>query len=259
MHYILAKRHLVTLAHFASSNVVLAFDYDGTLAPIVSQPDRARLRPTTRELLGAVARRYPCIVISGRRCSELTTYLDGVPLWHVFGNHGLEPWRQRPSYEQRVRAWLRHLRCRLPAQPGLAVEDKTYSIAIHYRKVRRKRAVKAAIREAIAGLQGSRIVDGKQVVNIVPRGAPHKGTALEHARRLLACDCAVFVGDDHTDEDAFTMAPPERVLTIRVGPARNSAAGYYLKSQSEIDSLLRALLRLRSGQPPPAHARDEFT
>jgi trehalose-6-phosphatase len=66
MRHILAKRHLPTLAHFASSNVLLAFDYHGTLASITSQPARAHLRDRTRRLLIAVARRYPCIAISGR-------------------------------------------------------------------------------------------------------------------------------------------------------------------------------------------------
>ena len=58
MAYILAQRHLPTLARFACSNVMIGFDYDGTLAPIVSVPARASMRGETRRLLRAVARRY---------------------------------------------------------------------------------------------------------------------------------------------------------------------------------------------------------
>jgi trehalose 6-phosphate phosphatase len=248
MRYILAKRHLPTLGHFASSNVLLAFDYDGTLASITSQPARAHLRDRTRRLLIAVARRYPCIVISGRGRDDVEKRLEDIPIRHVFGNHGLEPWSQSPAYARRVRQWVNHLERYLPPFSGLVIENKTYSLAIHYRHVRRKRQVLKAINEAVIGLRGSRALGGKQAVNLVHRDAPHKGVALERARRLLACDCAIYVGDDETDEDAFTVASRERLLSIRVGARRTSGARYYLKSQYEIDSLLRNLVGLRSSR-----------
>lgn len=179
MRHILAKRHLTTLAHFASSNVVLAFDYDGTLASITSEPARARLRAGTQRLLIAVAHRYPCVVISGRGRDDLTKRLEDIPVWHVFGNHGLEPWDQDPAYVKQVHEWVDHLERRLRSYPGLIIEDKTYSVAIHYRCVRHKRGVRKAINDAVLGLHGSRALGGKQAVNLVPRDAPHKGMALE--------------------------------------------------------------------------------
>ena len=140
---ILARRHAPALAHFASSNVLLAFDYDGTLAPITAHPERARIRERTRRLLVAAAIRYPCIVI-GRGWSDVAARLDGIPLWHVYGNHGLEPWAQNAAHAATVRQWVDRLGC-LRVYPGLAIEDKTYSVAIHYRLVRRKRGVRRAI------------------------------------------------------------------------------------------------------------------
>ena len=56
---ILAKRTQGLLARYARSNLLLAFDYDGTLAPIVNVPERANMRPTTRRLLKRVCERYP--------------------------------------------------------------------------------------------------------------------------------------------------------------------------------------------------------
>jgi trehalose 6-phosphate phosphatase len=129
--------------------------------------------------------------------------------------------------------------------PGLIVEDKTYSVTIHYRHVRQKRLVVQVINDAVRGLEGSRVVGGKQAVNLVPSDAPHKGIALERARRLLTCDAAIYAGDDETDEDVFKTASPPRLLSIRIGAARASGAGYYLKTQYEIDALLRMLVRLR--------------
>ena len=87
---ILSRRHVPVLAHFAGSNVLVAFDYDGTLAPIVATPAAARMRPSTRHLLTNVAARYPCVVISGRRLDDLAKRLQRVPIWHLLGDHGFE-------------------------------------------------------------------------------------------------------------------------------------------------------------------------
>ena len=86
---------------------------------------------------------------------------------------------------------------------------------------------------------------GNQAVNIVARGAPHKGIALERVRNLLACDTIIYVGDDDTDEDAFRAATPDRLLAIRIGAKRRSRARHWLKSQAEVDAFLQTLLSLR--------------
>lgn len=244
MLHILKKVHLPTLANFALSNALLAFDYDGTLAPIVSDHRFAPMRPATRRLLRAVAQRYPCVVISGRQRADLAAYIDSVPIWHVAGNHGLEPWEEHPKYAARVRKWIRELAPRLRAYRGVFIEDKTYSVTIHYRRAAHKRLALAAINRAVLGLRGARALGGKQAVSLVPRGAIDKKGALERARRLLACDTAIYVGDDETDEHAFRAAP-DRVLAIRVGLSRASHARYFLRSQREIDQLLETLIALR--------------
>ena len=245
---ILTHRSITTLAHFASSNVLVAFDYDGTLAAIASQPTRARMRVRTERLLRAVAERYPCVVISGRTRPDIERRLERIPLWHVAGNYGVEPWGEdeRDVYASRVREWMPPLQRRLAAHEGVVIEDKTYSIAVHYRHARRKRLAIRAIVDAARRLTGSRVLGGNQAVNVLQRGAPHKGIALERVRNLFACDMAIYVGDDDTDEDAFRAATPDRLLAIRVGAKRHSRARHWLKSQTEVDSFLQALLSLRT-------------
>ena len=66
MKHILAAPQRELLAQLAWSNVLLGFDYDGTLAPIVADPARAELRADTRRLLTRLAELYPCVVVSGR-------------------------------------------------------------------------------------------------------------------------------------------------------------------------------------------------
>jgi trehalose 6-phosphate phosphatase len=249
MIHILAKRHVHTLADFAASNVLLAFDYDGTLAPIVPDPSVARLSRATRRLLATAATRYPCVVISGRARHDLIKRVGNIPVFHLSGNHGLEPWAQSAAYHRRVDGWVRRLRERLAPYAGVVVEDKTYSLTIHYRHARRRRAAMAAIDDVVRGLRGARSLGGHDAISLVPSGAPTKGAALERARRLLACDTAIYVGDDQTDEDAFTAARADRLLAIRVGARRQSRARYYLRSQLEIDDLLRTLLALRPLHP----------
>ena len=243
---ILSKRHAHVLARFAASDVLVALDYDGTLAPIVSMPRKARMRPRTRQLLAAVAKRYPCVVISGRSRDDVSARVSSAPVWHVAGNHGLEPWGEEASYADRVRRWVRKLHGLLEGVEGVAVEDKTYSVTVHYRRAKHKDRVRRVVAQAVRDLRGARVVGGSEAVNVVPRGAPHKGEALERARRLLACDTAIYVGDDETDEDAFGAARSDRLLSVRIGNARRSRAAYRLKDQRQIDRFLRALLTLRS-------------
>jgi trehalose 6-phosphate phosphatase len=185
------------------------------------------------------------VVISGRRLDDVVKRLEGIPIWYVFGNFGHEPAPHGRRPPARVADWARRLTERLPTHRGLVIEEKTYSVTIHYRHVSDKRRALAAIEDAVSDLPDARTIGGTQALTLLPRGGPDKGVALQQARRLFLCDKALYIGDDDTDEDAFSSAPPERLLAIRVGHARTSAARFRLKRQADIDRLLRTLLALR--------------
>jgi trehalose 6-phosphate phosphatase len=243
---ILLPRNLPVLSGFALSNVLLAFDYDGTLAPIAPTPDRAGMRRTTRQLLARVSRRYPCVVISGRALDDITRRMRRIPLWYVFGNHGFEPAMPGARPSASTAEWLRRLREQLPDEPGVVIEDKTHTLTIHYRGARDRGRAVEAIDKAVRTLRDARVVGGSEAVNVLPSGGANKGAALLRALKLFACTTAIYVGDDATDEDAFGAMSADRMLGIRVGPARESRARYHLEGQHEIDGLLRALVDLRS-------------
>lgn len=245
MYRILARQHLSQLERFAASVVLLGFDFDGTLAPLVDDPHAARLRASTRRLLTAVARRYPVAVISGRARADVAARLGSVPVRHVSGNHGLEPWGETPAYAAAAAAWTAHLRDALAGEAGVVVEDKRYSVTVHYRAAPSRTRAARHVREVARTLNGARLIDGHESIALVPVSAPNKGDALELARQALGCDTALFVGDDETDEDVFRNADHSRVLTIRVGARRDSAAEYCIRAQEEIDLLLRYLLKVR--------------
>ena len=247
MKDILARSSREVLRQFAWSNVLVAFDYDGTLAPIVRDPDHAPMRPATSRLLAKVATLYPSVVVSGRSQADARRWLRGIRLRQIVGNHGIEPWRATPPLLDEVKRWSPILGRFLAPLKGVRIENKTYSVAIHYRQSREKKRALGAILDAAAALGPVRVIGGKQVVNILPQGAPHKGIALERERDRLGLDTAIYVGDDETDEDVFGLDQPGRLLTIRVGPRSTSRAAYYLKDQAAMDEFLAAIVSLRPG------------
>ena len=245
MRNILSQANRAVLEEFVWSNTLLAFDYDGTLAPIVTDPEQATMRRETRALLEKLAGLYRVIVISGRAQADALRKLRGVGVCEVLGNHGIEPWHRANRYFLEVRRWQPRLeRCLAPFK-GVTIENKLFSVSIHYRRSRERKKARAAILLAASGLGEVRVIPGKLVINILPDGAPHKGTALERERARLQCDTAIFVGDDETDEDIFALDQPGRLLGIRVGAKRTSAASYYIPNQRAVDDLLRVLLAYR--------------
>lgn len=250
MRYLFAQSNRAVLARHLRAKVALVFDFDGTLAPIVNDPDEAQMRPRTRTLLRKVALRFPCAVISGRAREDVAKRLAGAGIEWVVGNHGAE-WSWAPldghAVEALVQEWLTALTPSFAAVDGVVIEDKRFSLAIHYRRSREKKVAMAAIAAAVRGLCDANVRLGKQVVNVVPRGAPHKGIALQQVRTLLGCDTAIYVGDDTTDEDVFALDEPGQLLSVRVGKSEESQAAYYLEDQGEMDELLKLMGEARRG------------
>jgi trehalose 6-phosphate phosphatase len=171
--------------------------------------------------------------------------LAGIPLRAVIGNHGLEPWRATDELRRTVEIWKAILEPAVAALPGVEIEDKTYSLALHYRRSRRKKEARQGLVRALGALGEVRVIGGKLVVNVLPLGAPHKGVALQRERDRLGCDTAFFLGDDETDEDVFAMEPGWPLLTIRVGGRRATKARLQLRAQRQIDDLLELLASYR--------------
>jgi trehalose 6-phosphate phosphatase len=74
--------------------------------------------------------------------------------------------------------------------------------------------------------------------------------ALRRIREEQICDTAIYVGDDETDEDVFHLDEPGQLLTIRVGGSPTTRAMFCLRSQGEIDQLLRCLVKMRPAARP---------
>lgn len=243
------------LARLLQQRVLLAFDFDGTLAPIVTQPAQARLSLAVAARLAALAARVPVAVVSGRALADLRERLGFAPTY-LFGNHGAED-ADAPDAAARLRHALDPLRAHLQTQEtelaaaNVTIEDKGLSLALHYRLAPSQEAALAAIRSALAARPpGFTVFAGKRVVNVAPQGSPDKGHALQTLVTRSGAEAALFAGDDVNDEPAFLRAPPHW-LTLRVGRDTDSAARFYLDSPVEMAMLLERI-RQRLDHPPGA-------
>lgn len=247
MRKILARAHADVIAQLAWANLLVALDFDGTLAPIVTDRERAAMRSSTRDLLSSVCERYPCAVISGRSRADVERRLGGAAVRYVVGDHGIEASPGMGACEAAAGALRRRLEAALAGAQGVEIEDKRYCLAVHYRRARAGAEARATIEAAIAALpMPTQVIGGKRVVNVLPEGAPHKGLALAALQAASGTDVAIFVGDGVTDEDVFEAERPGRLVGVRVGHSATSAASYYLDDQRQIDALLARLVALRA-------------
>src|SRR5262245_61859902 len=198
------------LAHTPSG---LATDFDGTLSPIVLHPDQAHILPEARAALRRLSRRLALVaVVSGRPVADLVLRV-GLPSLCYVGNHGAERWRNglalmpTPTAEQAaaLAAAGDLLRAALADLPGIRFEEKNLGLAVHYREARspdlvRSRVFGTAGRLAQLGLAAR---EGKRVLEMRFTSSPTKGTSLDWLVEERALRGTVFVGDDHTDVDAF--------------------------------------------------------
>lgn len=243
---LLADEQRGFVTQLAWSEALLAFDFDGTLAPIVPERDRAEMRPQTTRLFKLLCKAYPCAVLSGRSRADVSSRLEGAAVKYVVGNHGLEPDGDLRAFEGQMLEVRPRLEAEVGALPGVELEDKRYSLALHYRRALDKNVARASIERAVESFPSPlRIVHGKLVVNVLPARAPDKGSALLSLIEREGATCALYIGDDVTDEDVFRLEEPERLVTVRVTASPESAAKYFIKSQSDINTLLARLLKLR--------------
>lgn len=241
------------LQAFRCGDTLCAFDFDGTLAPIVQDREKAVLPEAIRITLSQLARQVPCAIVSGRSLKDLRGRVDGtVP--YLIGNHGLEGPATMPVFRDRAMhvcaGWKAQLAEGSEAAlrtVGAEIEDKTYSLSVHYRRTTRQAGAYATALTILQGLSPRpRLILGKAVINAMPPGSPHKGTALLGLMIQLQSHGAVYVGDDETDEDAFGV-DRSMILGIRVGKNAASRASLYLNRQGETLRLLQYLVRHLDG------------
>ncbi|HNW45711.1 MAG TPA: trehalose-phosphatase [Elusimicrobiales bacterium] len=234
----------------AAPELLVALDFDGTLAALAETPGQARLEPEFKAALKALAGLpgVSVFILSGRALASVRK-LVGLKRLYYGGNHGIElegpgfAWCDAVAHKMRKKlaGTAAELRERFPAETGVLVEDKVFSVSVHYRNL------KLAYARGFLGHMGVLMAEkrkgllwrrGHKVFEALPRGAAHKGRALELLQKRLGGPLGLAVGDDLSDEDMF-RALAGRGITVRVGRKAGSKAAYYLGGQAEVLRLLR--------------------
>ena len=263
---ILAARNIERLRAVASTGALLAFDYDGTLAPLSNNPAASQMRPETTELLRSLAHASPVAVITGRSVRDVSLRLEAIPMLAVIGNHGAEPSPFARRAAREVAAWIPMLEALVATLPGVMIENKVQSVSVHYWHAGDPRMIIEAIEALLPTLPHRiHVVQGIGLVNLVPRGAPDKGDAMQLLVKTHGLPGAVFVGDELTDEPAFRHLTGNEGLGIRVGRWSGTAASFHIETQGDIEALLTELLvgctrPARRSMPTPggaSHPRPE--
>lgn len=210
--------------------VLLAFDVDGVLAPLVDHVEDSVLSAGIDAALAELARHTPVALLSGRSLASLRGLLEFPPGMYVIGSHGLEisggAGLTLSAAEQFAYEVLTNLGRRAVEEcgDGAWLEYKPASVALHTRLAGGPAVVDtvAALTAAATELPGVTVKPGHDVVELLVRRTD-KGTALMALAERVAARSVVFLGDDRTDEDAFARMGPDD-LSVRVGPGETIAA-----------------------------------
>jgi trehalose 6-phosphate phosphatase len=236
--------------------LLCVFDFDGTLSPIVPDPDAARLPADMLQRLNILSDYAPVGILTGRSIADARSRID-FKADFIVGNHGIEGmpgWERRAErYIDVCRGWRSAIDTALSddtwSDSGLMIEDKRYSLSVHYRKARDPAHAAARLSALFATLSPlPRVIAGKCVFNLLPDDAADKGSALAQLIDISVAKTALYVGDDVTDEHAFRLRRPD-LLTIRIESLAESAADFYLERREDMVQFLDELSRrLKSAQ-----------
>ena len=255
-------KHLLSQLHELEKKLrdgaILLLDYDGTITPIVKRPELAILPSDMGRLLGSLTRHFKVAIISGRSLIEVKK-LVGLRRVYYVGNHGLEisgPKVRIVKHEaKRARPIIAEVHRKLQKKTmmieGVIVEDKGLTASVHYRLVKKdnlknlKKIFEWIVKPHLDSGE-IRVTKGKKVFEIRPNIEWDKGKAIlwiidtiDPERKLIP----VYIGDDQTDEDAFSALKSRGITILVSGKPKKSYAKFFLRNVDEVKTFLRKLAR----------------
>jgi trehalose 6-phosphate phosphatase len=250
------------LTMIKNKKAALFLDYDGTLTPIVDDPESAFLSESMRQILVELADLIPVAVISGRDLPDVQKLVSIETIYYA-GSHGFDiagPWGMKTGPDKGA-AFLpaldtaeKELQERIDPAAGARVERKKFSIAVHYRNVAEPKvvSVKDTVEEVAALHRDLRMSGGKKIFELQPKTDWHKGKALLWLLGELELDkghvVPFYIGDDVTDEDAFKALKNGGIGIVVMEKHRPTAARYRLRSPHEVERFLKEILSAHRGE-----------
>lgn len=226
-------------------NYCLFLDIDGTLAPFQINPEHSFIPNTTLEIIKKITKlNIPVIAVTGRDVDTASKLLHPIEV-PIAGLHGLDIYFDSGNY---IRPDLSNINFKklkkdimksCEKYPELLIEDKGYSIALHYRKNPNLENNTINIMQQInLNYPQLKINRGKFVIELIPNQAD-KGRAIETILNHLDLPAVlpIFIGDDLTDESGFTYINQQSGLSIKVGLGETQAK-YRLKDIDNVSDFL---------------------
>jgi trehalose 6-phosphate phosphatase len=244
----------------AAGHMLIALDFDGTIAPIVRRPEEAAMLEPARAAIEQLRLRHDTDVafVSGRSLEDLRERCDIAEVYYA-GNHGLQiegpgVHETRPDALElmpRIERVHRELDRQLAEFAGVYLEDKTLTLSVHSRMIEDE-SERARVHEIVKRIfeqygAGLKLTYGKRVVEVRPDTDWHKGDAtLFLIERVRAARGArlfpMFIGDDLTDEDAFaSLRGSGAGVFVGHEPPPDTSALAWLRSPEEVVTLLQKL------------------
>lgn len=238
--------------------ILLISDYDGTLVPITQKPDLAKLNPKTRSILKKI-KSHPRFILgiwSGRILADVANLVKLRNIYYS-GNHGLEITGAKINFvhplARKARPELtrvkKSLRLKTKNIPGVILEDKIYTLSLHFRLTPKSSLKELAnifynqVRPFVLRKYLS-ISHGKKVWEIRPRVRWNKGLALKCLDRKLGDIPIIYLGDDRTDEDALKVLRKKDIGVFIGRPQWKSRAKYHLTDPRGVTKFLKELLKI---------------
>ncbi|MDQ1053029.1 trehalose 6-phosphate phosphatase [Arthrobacter sp. SORGH_AS 212] len=239
----------------STDQLLVAMDFDGTMAPIVPHADDARPLPRAAAAFAGLAAlpRTTTALISGRALASLRGVASPPAESLLIGSHGAEAWLGPGSAgleldedQRTLLAEVRGVLAEIAGEaPGTMLEDKPAGVVLHTRQAADDVAedAVAAARSLLEDRKGVFLKNGKRVLETSVVHAS-KGEAVAFLRQAAGATAVLFAGDDTTDEDAFARLGPGDV-GVKVG-LDFTQAQYRVEAPVHVAELLEALLAARS-------------
>ena len=248
--------HQALSRYAARSQILVATDFDGVLAPLVQDPSASSPVAGSIEILhelAALANVFVAIV-SGRDLATLRrlTSISATDSITLIGSHGAEHHDDLPievdldnTARERLAAVTEAVEQIVAGHAGTRIERKPTGIALHTRGVAKSVALTATAAARAVELPGVHAIIGKQVVELSVLSVT-KGIALQalSAKRVTAATC--YIGDDVTDEKAFAVLPArDGHVTVKVGPGETRAT-YRINGPKQVVAIFEHIKHVRS-------------
>lgn len=240
------------------NQIALFLDYDGTLTPIVNDPEKALMEDEVRKILKEISAFIPVAILSGRDRANVKEKVGLKELLYA-GSHGYDI--SGPSLEMQYSGGVKclpaldeaeeQLKHQLGLELGVKIERKKFAIAVHYRHVPEEHVDDVLqkvnkILEKHSCLKGG---PGKMIMELKPDFEWHKGKALEWLLETmnLKNSVPVFIGDDITDEDGFKAIADRGIGILVGGHGQETSAKYSLQNTKQVEVFLGRLLKALKG------------